>query len=178
MYCEKCGYPAQEGVKFCENCGAPIGAVQAESEMQQPVAPVEQSPVMEQSQQPQEPVMQQWQPQQTQYVPYAEQAPEQGKTNTGLLVWSIIALVVSVCTCCYCLGIASLVLSIIALIFVCQAPKQATLAERKSKEKTAKIMLIIATVCLGLSVLVLIIASASGMYSEMIEQIVYELDLY
>lgn len=188
MFCEKCGYPIQEGGNFCENCGTPVSAQPMdEQEIIQPVAPIEE--VAEPAEEPKAPIMQQWQPEQ-QYAQYSEkEAPqiEPGKTNTGLLVWSIIALVVSAYLSCSCLGVVPLVLSIIALVFVCKAPKETTLSERQSKEKTAKVMLIIATVLLALSIIVYIIASIilsvssyvfDDYYSYFIEELMDEVTYY
>lgn len=97
MFCTKCGNQNPDGTKFCIKCGNPMEAQaqpQAEAPVQQPVQPVQQPVQQPVYQQPvQQPVYQQPMYQQPMYQKPA--VPGKG------------------------LGITSMVLGIVALVFFC-----------------------------------------------------------
>jgi len=120
---------------FCKNCGSRIddgskfcsvcGASQESTEQQQPGEPIYNI----------EPV-----------IPKAS-----GTLNVGMLVWSIINLLM----CCMPLGIASLIMTIMA-------QGAASAQEEASKLKTAKICNLIGTIATGVLIIAYIILIAVG----------------
>ena len=114
-FCTNCGKQLDENAKFCLACGTPTA--QTENSTTTNTAPVEDATI----------------------APVEEAVPAPAKAsgvlNMGMLVWAIINLI----SCCTPLGIAGLILTILA--------KDAPSAEEEAKKiKTAKTCNLIGTI--------------------------------
>ena len=119
-FCKNCGAELSADQKFCANCGSAVESAPAPEAIEEP-AVVEEPVAVEAPVAVAEPV--------------AAEEPVKAGLNVGMLVWSIINLLF----CCQALGIASLILTIMA--------KSATSPEDEAKKiKSAKICNIIGTV--------------------------------
>ena len=109
--CPQCHANIPDGSANCPQCGAVIGAPQAPAAPQPPVNNQVpggyQQPPMYQQPPVNQPYQQPMYQQPPMYAPYGPGGAS-GQTNTGLLVWSIINLVL----CCMPLGIAGLVMTL------------------------------------------------------------------
>lgn len=123
-FCTNCGKDLKENDKFCPECGAPRPEAQAKAENAEApyIPPIVDIPITgaAATSTPEAPV-------------YG--TPKTRSLNVGLLVWSLINLIL----CCMPLGIASLVMTIVA--------KDATTDEEEAKKlKTAKVCNLIGTI--------------------------------
>jgi uncharacterized membrane protein YvbJ len=114
-YCKNCGNRLEDGSKFCSSCGTRVSEAAQEEQTQQ------ETPVSE--------------PIQEESLGFDSTPKASGNLNVGSLVWSIINLAL----CCMPLGIASLIMTVLA--------KDAPSAEDEEKKlKIARICNLIATI--------------------------------
>ena len=175
MYCSKCGTYVNDTDRVCYRCGAALNYAQqnpAEAQpfpyqqadnAQPPFADAQSAGAQQNSAEAQPFPYQQADNAQPPYnnQPYGQQGyysqpaspyntPASGKTNVGMLVWSIISTVL----CCLPLGIVS-------IIMTATASSAASLFEEQKKLRTAKILNIINNVVMGiLTIIIIIIYSA------------------
>ncbi len=132
-FCPNCGAEVKEGAAFCPSCGAPVNKAAEPTPAPQPqpqAAPAYTAP-------------------QPQYqAPY--QAPVQqkasGQTNTGMLVFSIINML-----------ICNFIFGLIALIMTVTAKDKPTAEEEAKALKTAKTLNIVGIVLSAVAVIIGII---------------------
>ena len=86
-FCQNCGSPLEEGVKFCSSCGSALAPQAPQQPAQQPQPQYQQQP---QAQQPrpqyQQPAQPQYQQPRQQYAPQAQNAPAKKKGKGGVVV--------------------------------------------------------------------------------------------
>ena len=152
--CPQCHANIPDGSANCPQCGAVIGAPQAPAAPQPPVNNQVpggyQQPPMYQQPPVNQPYQQPMYQQPPMYAPYGPGGAS-GQTNTGLLVWSIINLVLS----CMPLGIAGLVMPL-------NAKNCMSMEEEQPKLKTAKPLNLIGTIGGAVVVVLYIVLIVTG----------------
>lgn len=152
--CPQCHANIPDGSANCPQCGAVIGALQAPAAPQPPVNNQVpggyQQPPMYQQPPVNQPYQQPMYQQPPMYAPYGPGGAS-GQTNTGLLVWSIINLVL----CCMPLGIAGLVMTL-------NAKNCMSMEEEQQKLKTAKTLNLIGTIGGAVVVVLYIVLIVTG----------------
>lgn len=129
MLCKKCGADNPQGTQFCGQCGVSLPA-ENETNGFNPYLP------------PNSPMIQ----------------PNIAKVEGDYQVFAIVLIVVStLATCCYCAGLPSLVLSIIALIMNNNARTKLYLSDTLGAERDVKTAKILCWIAAGLLIAVVLL---------------------
>ena len=163
MFCSECGTKMDEGTRFCPTCGHAVNQQAAQPASQQP-----QSSGSYTYQPEPEPVTYV----QTATQPYSADPNGANAHIPDYLVLNIIFSVLALC-CCNCFAVVTGIVGIVFSSGVRTALNAGDLATALSKSKTAKIMMIISIVLVGLTLvywLIMMVTGGFAAYTEMIQE--------